>query len=161
MEIITKPIEEIHEYENNPRNNDMAVQYVVESIRNFGFRVPILIDRYNVIVAGHTRVKAARQLGISNVPCIVADDLSDEQVRAFRIIDNKVAEMSDWDLDKLDAELSDLDFDWEDFGFPDDDDSELYEDIPELAKTYTEPEVAKLQCPRCGHVDSKVRFKKV
>lgn len=101
-------ISDLIEYENNPRNNDNAVGFVAESIRQFGFKVPVIIDRDNVIVAGHTRVKAARLLGMQEVPCIVADDLTPEQVTAFRIIDNKTAEFSAWDYEKLDGELQEL-----------------------------------------------------
>lgn len=160
MEIIIKAIEEIHEYENNPRRNEEAVQYVAESMKEFGFKVPILLDKDGSIVAGHTRIKAARQLGMTEIPCIVADDLTDEQIKAYRIVDNKVAELSGWDFDKLDMELEGLDFNWEDFGFPDAGDNDLYDDAPELEESYREPEVAKLQCPKCGHVDSKVRFRR-
>lgn len=105
-------------YEKNPRHNDDAVQAVAESIREFGFKVPIVIDSGNVIVAGHTRWKASGILGLSEVPCIVADDLTPEQVKAFRLADNKVAELSDWDYELLDSELDGLeDWDMSKFGF--------------------------------------------
>lgn len=105
-------------YEKNPRHNDDAVQAVAESIREFGFKVPIVIDSDNVIVAGHTRWKASSILGLSEVPCIVADDLTPEQVKAFRLADNKVAELSDWDYELLDGELDGLeDWDMSKFGF--------------------------------------------
>ena len=109
-------IENIVPYENNPRFNDEAVEYVANSIREFGFKVPIVIDKNNVIVTGHTRVKAATQLGITKVPCIRADDLNDEQIKAFRIADNKVAEIATWDLGKLEVELEDINIDMSDFG---------------------------------------------
>ncbi len=160
MEIIIKRIEEIHEYENNPRNNDNAVQYVAESIKEFGFKVPILIDQDGTIIAGHTRVKAAHQLEMEEIPCIVADDLTDNQIKAFRMIDNKTGEMAEWDFDKLEQELDGLDFEWKDFGFPDIADDDLYDDALDLEETYQEPEVAKLQCPKCGHIDSRARFRK-
>lgn len=101
-------------YENNPRINDTAVDYVARSIEEFGFKVPIVIDANNVIVTGHTRYKAAQELGMETVPCIIADDLNEEQVQAFRIADNKVAEIAEWDKEKLGAELEmiDLDIDW-------------------------------------------------
>lgn len=109
---------EIIPYENNPRNNDAAVDAVANSIENFGFKVPIIIDHDNVIVAGHTRHKAAQKLGLEEVPCIRADDLTDEQVKAFRVADNKTAELADWDLEKLNAELAKLEgIDMEQFGF--------------------------------------------
>ena len=111
-------ISELKEYENNPRNNESAVDAVAASIENFGFKVPIVIDKDNVIIAGHTRLKAAQKLGLEKVPCIVADDLTEEQVKAFRVADNKTAELSEWDIDKLESELAELQyFDMEQFGF--------------------------------------------
>lgn len=98
-------------YENNPRINDTAVDYVARSIEEFGFKVPIVIDANNVIVTGHTRYKAAQELGMETVPCIIADDLNEEQVQAFRIADNKVAEIAEWDFDKLLGELEDIEMD--------------------------------------------------
>lgn len=95
-------------YENNPRKNDSAVGAVAKSIETFGFKVPIVIDSENVIVAGHTRYKAALALGLEKVPCIVADDLTDEQIKAFRLADNKTSELSSWDCGSLSAELVEL-----------------------------------------------------
>lgn len=118
MNIIYKKINEVIPYEKNPRKNDDAVKYVAKSIEEFGFKVPIIIDSNNIIVAGHTRLKAAKKLGINEVPCIIADDLTDEQIKAFRLADNKVAEMADWDTDLLTEELEDiLNIDMQDFGF--------------------------------------------
>lgn len=105
MEIINKKVEDLKPYENNPRFNDEAVEYVAKSISQFGFKVPIIVDKNNVIVAGHTRYKASLELGLEEVPCIVADDLSEDQIKAFRLADNKVAEKSSWDLELLDEEL--------------------------------------------------------
>lgn len=94
-------------YENNPRMNDNGVQPVIESIKAYGFKVPIVVDGNNVVICGHTRLKAAMQMGLDSVPCIIADDLSEEQVKAFRIADNKVSDFSIWDnkllLEELDA----------------------------------------------------------
>ena len=84
-------ISKLKEYENNPRHNENAVEAVAESIKQFGFKVPIIIDKDNIIVAGHTRKKAAIKLGLKTVPCIIADDLTPEQVKAFRLADNKTA----------------------------------------------------------------------
>lgn len=95
-------------YENNPRINDNAIEAVANSIREFGFNVPIVIDKNNVIVAGHTRWKAANMLGLEKVPCIIADDLTEEQIKAFRLADNKVGELATWDFDKLCGELDAL-----------------------------------------------------
>lgn len=90
IEITMRKIEELTPYENNPRNNDMAVDAVAESIKQFGFKNPVIIDKDGVIVAGHTRYKAAKKLGITDIPCISANDLSDEQIKAFRLADNKL-----------------------------------------------------------------------
>lgn len=118
MEIVNKNIEEIKMYENNPRNNDGAVEYVANSIKEFGFKVPIVLDKNNVIVAGHTRYKAAKLLKITEIPCIIANDLSDDQVKAFRLIDNKAAELASWDIDLLNIELENIkDIDMELFNF--------------------------------------------
>lgn len=118
MQIINKAVKDLIPYENNPRKNDKAVKYVAESIKQFGFRIPIIIDKDNVIVAGHTRLKAAKRLKIKEVPCVVADDLTEEQIKAFRVADNKVAEKSEWDFEILDLEIESLpDFNFEDFGF--------------------------------------------
>ena len=117
MQIIYKKIDEVIPYENNPRKNDEAVDYVAKSIKEFGFKVPIIIDKNNVIVTGHTRLKAAKQLGLKEVPTIMADDLTEEQIKAFRLADNKVAEFAEWDDDLLKIELDDIDIDMEDFGF--------------------------------------------
>jgi site-specific DNA-methyltransferase (adenine-specific) len=110
-------ITEIKPYKNNPRINDGAVDAVAASIKEFGFRVPIIVDADNVIVAGHTRLKAAQKLGLSEVPVIVADDLTPEQVRAFRLADNKVGEIAEWDFEKLEEELKSLNIDMSQFGF--------------------------------------------
>lgn len=117
MNILQIPIEEVTPYTNNPRCNDTNVNSVAESIKEFGFKVPIIIDKNNVIVAGHTRVKAAKMLGLESVPCIMADDLSEEQVNAFRLADNKVAEAAEWDFDKLEEELNNISIDMSVFGF--------------------------------------------
>lgn len=118
MKVINKKLTEIKPYENNPRDNDEAVQYVRNSIEKFGFRVPLVVDKEGVIVTGHTRYRAAQEMGLKEVPCIMADDLTPEQVRAFRIADNKVHDMSSWDNDKLRDELNALtEFDMTDFGF--------------------------------------------
>ena len=111
-------IGDLKPYEKNPRRNDEAVQYVVNSIKEFGFKVPIIIDSENVIVAGHTRYKAAKELGMTEVPCVRADDLTDEQVKAYRLVDNKTAEMAGWDYNILGEELGTvLEMDMSQFGF--------------------------------------------
>ena len=120
MKIVEKNIDSITPYENNPRNNDNAVDAVAASIKEFGFKIPIVIDGSGVIVAGHTRHKAAQKLGLQKVPCIIADDLTPEQVKAFRLADNKVAELATWNTELEFLELSELDkigFDMSLFGF--------------------------------------------
>ena len=150
MEIINKKITELKPYENNPRLNDDAVPYVANSISSFGFKVPIVIDKNNVIITGHTRLKAAKKLGMKEVPCIIADDLTDEQVKAFRLADNKVAELADWNFDLLDDEIADiLELDMEDFGF-DLDDGLGYERGQERERTFNEYNLTDFQPSRCA-----------
>ena len=108
MKIINRKLDTIKPYERNPRRNDDAVPLVANSIRRFGFKVPIVIDKDGVIVTGHTRFKAAKSIGMSTVPCIIADDLTPAQIKAFRLADNKVAEVSEWDEELLAMELLDL-----------------------------------------------------
>ena len=117
MNIVYKSIRDIVPYANNPRKNDDAVEGVMNSIKEFGFKVPIIIDKDGTIIAGHTRYKASLRLGLEEVPCIIADDLTEEQVKAFRLADNKVAERAEWDFDLLNAELKDLEIDMGAFGF--------------------------------------------
>lgn len=118
MQIIEKNIKELIPYEKNPRKNDKSVDKVAQSIDQFGFRVPVVIDKDNVIVCGHTRYKAAQKLHLASVPCVVADDLTDEQIKAYRLADNKVGEDSEWDMDLLHGELADIiDIDMTNFGF--------------------------------------------
>ena len=109
MDIKMVKIDDIVPYENNPRHNADAIEPVKESIRQFGFKVPMILDKENVIVTGHTRYEAAKALGMTEVPVIYAVDLSQEQVRAFRIADNKTADYSMWDNKKLLEELEGLD----------------------------------------------------
>lgn len=117
MQIVNKKIDELVPYVNNPRFNDDAVEFVANSIKEFGFKVPIVIDKNNEIVAGHTRYKASIELGLEEVPCIIADDLNEEQIKAFRLADNKVSEKAEWNNELLFEELEDLDLDMEEFGF--------------------------------------------
>lgn len=151
MIIIYKKPEELKAYENNPRNNDNAVAAVAASIKEFGFKVPIVVDTAGVIIAGHTRARAAEMLGLSSVPCIVADDLTEDQIRAFRLADNKTAELAGWDFEKLDEELQALaamEFDMTAFGFDDitlDEPQEIIEDEYE-AQLSEEPYVKVRQC---------------
>jgi site-specific DNA-methyltransferase (adenine-specific) len=117
-EIIYLPLSEIKPYENNPRYNESAVDAVAQSIKEFGFKNPIILDKHKVIIAGHTRYKASQQLGLEEVPCIIASDLTDQQAKAYRLVDNKVGELAEWDFIKLSAEIEGLPaFSAEEFGF--------------------------------------------
>lgn len=115
--IVMVKTDNIIPYDRNPRRNTEAVKYVANSIKEFGFKQPIVVDKDNVIIAGHTRWLAAQTLGLEEVPCIVAEDLTDEQVKAYRLADNKVGEMASWDFDLLAEELASLDIDMSEFGF--------------------------------------------
>lgn len=103
-----KNINELILYVNNARKNDHAVDAVASSIKNYGFKQPIVIDSQGEVVAGHTRLKAAKKLNMDQVPCIIADDLTPAQIKAYRIADNKVAELSKWDMELLKVELEDI-----------------------------------------------------
>ncbi len=155
LNIVYKKISEINEYQNNPRINDEAIEPVMESIKNFGFLVPIVLDKNDVIIAGHTRKKAAEKLHIETIPCIYAEYLTEEQVRAFRLADNKTAEFSQWDIEKLEKELSDImdidmeslfhfaDFDTENIDVSDDDFLQQYESSQNKKNKM-------IVCPHCG-----------
>ena len=161
MKVKNLAIEKLVPYENNPRNNEAAVDYVANSIKEFGFQVPIVVDKDNVIVAGHTRYKAAQKLGLTEVPVVVAEDLTPKQIKAFRLADNKTAEKASWDFEKLTDEIADLelDFDLTSLGFGEfeldvlkngnnfDEEAlnDLFTDAPEKEK-----EPKKIQCPHCG-----------
>ena len=108
MDIVYKKVDEIIPYEKNPRINDAAVEAVAKSIKEFGFRVPLVLDKNNVIITGHTRLRSAKMLGMTEVPCIIADNLTPEQVQAYRIADNKTGEIAEWDYALLPMELKDL-----------------------------------------------------
>ena len=165
MNIIKMKVEELIPYINNPRNNENAVDKVASSIAEFGFKNPIFIDKNNVVVNGHTRLLASKKLGLKEVPCIVIDDLTDTQIKAFRIADNKEAEYSKWDYDLLNIELEqleELDFSMSDFGISTFEpiEFEIDEDIEEiLEEEYEEPPKKTCTCPNCGHPDSAERFK--
>ena len=135
MKIIELTLDQLKPYEKNPRRNDHAVKYVAQSIKEFGFKVPIIIDKDNVIVAGHTRYKAAKKLGMEKVPCIIADDLTEEQVKAFRLADNKVSEVAEWDFNLLGEELEGIfNIEMDSFGFDvfEEEEKEIIEDDYEI-----------------------------
>ena len=157
MQIIDLKLHEIKAYKNNPRHNDQAVDSVAASIDEFGFKVPIVIDRNHVIVTGHTRYKAAIQLGLETVPCLIADDLTDDQIKAFRLVDNKVGEIATWDWDALDIELADIELDIEDFGFElkledasEEEPVEYDNASEELNVDEFSDDKFNCECPKCG-----------
>lgn len=135
-QIVYKKTIELIPYENNARINDDAVEYVANSISEFGFQQPIIVDYNNIIVCGHTRLKAAEKLGMTEVPCIIADDLTQEQIDAFRIADNSTAQIAQWDLDKLEKEMQKLDYDMSKYG--------LAEQMAEIEKVIEEEKAKEL-----------------
>ena len=126
---------EITPYDKNPRNNDSAVKLIVASINEFGFKVPIVLDSNRVIICGHTRYKAAKEMSLAEVPCIIAEDLTPAQVKAYRLADNKVGESSEWNMDQLAEEIAGCipDFDMTDFGF-----AEIGDTVPSVDEEYKE-----------------------
>ena len=156
MEIREVEIGLLKPYENNPRNNEAAVDKVAASISEFGFKVPIIIDRENVIVAGHTRYLAAQKLELQKVPCIVADDLTPNQIKAFRLADNKVSEFSGWDFQKLNEELSFLGeaaFDLEQFGYLPNENVDFDSFLTDEENPQKKPKT--ITCPHCGKTFEK------
>lgn len=151
-EQITLEISEIKEYENNPRINNMAVDDVAESIKQCGYINPIIVDESNVILAGHTRKLVLEKLGKNKIQVLKVTGLSEEQKKKYRILDNKTAEKSEWDFEKLQQELEELDFGDYDFGFEElnaefDEEAikNLFEDAPEKEK-----KKKFITCPHCG-----------
>lgn len=155
----TWPIDRCVDYARNPRKNDHAIDKVAAAIREFGFRVPIVAKSDGLVVDGHLRLKAAKKLGLTEVPVILADDMSEAQIKAFRLSVNKVAELADWDMDALKIEMQDLDdlgFDLTLTGF----------DVGEMAALFDEPDFVPgteddqgkldelapkiVNCPHCG-----------
>lgn len=144
--IVMMRLADIKPYAKNPRKNDQAVDAVANSIREFGFKVPIVIDAKHEIVAGDTRYKAAQKLGMDEVPCIIADDLTPAQVKAFRLADNKVGELAGWDFDALQIELDNISIDMDQFGF-----GEI--SFPEEGEHEIERSEAKIDDKLCVIVD--------
>lgn len=153
LKLVYKKVCDILPYEKNPRRNDEAVEAVASSIEKFGFKVPVIIDCNNIIVAGHTRIKAAKQLGIEKIPCICADDLNEQQIKAFRLVDNKVSEFAEWDMDLLLDELDDItDIDMEELGFISNDDYNIDDFFVKQEQQEKKEHSSKkhIKCPHCG-----------
>ncbi len=150
MEIKELSLDEIKMYEKNARKNDKAVEMVKQSIEDYGFRVPIIVDKDNVIIAGHTRYKAALQLELKKIPVITAEGLTEEQVKALRLADNKTAELSSWDFDRLEKEIDLID----DEKFLEIFYQNRYEDFEEYDGEINlddfDDEEFKYECPECG-----------
>lgn len=146
LEIKYVDIEDIKPYENNPRFNDNAVEYVKNSIKEFGFKVPMILDKDNKIVTGHTRYKASLELGLKEIPVIYADDLTEEQIKAFRIADNKVSEFADWDIELLAEELENIDIDMTEFGVEDIDIEEPIIERKDLSNSIEISNVLEIKC---------------
>lgn len=150
-EIVYKSLDEIKPYERNARNNDNAVDSVANSVKQFNFNVPITVDKNGVIVSGHTRYKAAKKLGLERVPVIVLDDLTDEEIKAYRLADNKTGELADWNIELLNDELQDLsltDIDMSNFGF----DLNLFEDDKEAKEDGFDEEVPEEPKSKVGQI---------
>ena len=138
MQVIEKELSWLKPYANNPRDNESAVEPVAKSIKEFGFKGPIVATSDGEVINGHTRFKASKLLGLEKVPVIIADDLTDEQIKAFRLADNKVSEFSKWNEDKLRDELKQLEMDMAEFGF---EFAELTEILEEEKEKEQEPEI--------------------
>lgn len=154
MEITYRKVSELKAYDHNPRNNEPAVKAVKASIQAFGFLVPIVIDKDGVIVAGHTRLMAARELGMEEVPTVPADGLSKDEIRMYRLADNKVAEIAVWDLPLLDERIQDIGdtINMTDFGFTLGI-GDVYEPNAEAKEFDPEDfgdEAFDYECPECG-----------
>ncbi len=153
MEIIEIKIDEIKPYKNNPRINTQTIDKVAQSIKDYGFKNPIILDKNNEIICGHTRFEAAKQLNLEKVPCIIAKDLTPKQVKEYRLVDNKTSELSWWDFDKLNEEIEKYNLDVFDYGFKD---FSLEEDYNDSNSKDSEIDLDKIQeefrneCPRCG-----------
>ena len=160
IQVVYKGVEELIPYINNPRLNDDAVDAVASSIKNFGFKNPIVIDSDNEIINGHTRLKAAKKLGLDTVPVIIADDLTEAQKKAFRLADNKVSEIAEWDIELLNIELESI---GEMFTGFDEIEKEMFKSVEEIERRLDEhqaPEEEYYCCPKCKYESLKEEFKK-
>lgn len=149
MEVLNLKIDDIKPYENNPRNNLDAVDATANSIKEFGWQQPIVVDKDMVIIAGHTRLLAAKKLGLDTVPVVVANNLNDEQVRAYRLADNKTGELANWDFELLNDELETIiDIDMSDYGFGlnDTETDDIDVTDKDLSETFSEKFELKVTC---------------
>lgn len=165
-------INKVYAYHNNPKEHSTEqIDKIASSIKNYGFTVPIVIDGDNEIIAGHARLKAAKKLGLSEIPCVIRGDLNDAQKRAFRIADNRIAE-SEWNYEQLAEEFDLLEMQDQELkeltGFEVDEiehiqmtEIDMFDDVGDLEDEYEEPEDNQLICPSCGEVNSKESFKEV
>lgn len=154
MQITYRKVSELRMYDKNPRDNEPAVDKVAASIQAFGFLVPIIIDAQDVIVAGHTRLMAARKLGLEEVPTVLADGLTDDEIRMYRLADNKVSEMAVWDLPLLDEKIQEIGdtINMVDFGFTlgIGDVFEPKAESKEINPEEFDDEAFDYECPECG-----------
>lgn len=154
--IVYLKIKDLKLNDKNPRKNDEAVSVVAKSIEKYGFKNPLIVDKNNIVYCGNTRLKAAKKLKLDKVPCIIADDLTEEQIREYALLDNKTNEIALWDFDLLGEELakldlSDFDLDWgitEPLDFEDEEESEVSAVEKKLCR-----------CPMCGHINEEKAFK--
>lgn len=152
MTIVNKPTADLKPYDKNAKKHDKKqISNVAESIKQFGFVQPIVLDKDNNVIIGHCRLEAAKKLHLEEVPCVMADDLTDEQVKKLRLLDNKLQEQSVWDIDLIAEEIADLDFDgfdvdWE---LPTKVSPEMMNDFFEESEN-KEEKVKRIQCPHCG-----------
>lgn len=160
-ELAEVSVSKIVQYENNPRINDSAVDAVKKSIEQCDYISPIVVDENMVVLAGHTRLKALKELGEKKCQVVVVSGLSEEQKKKYRLLDNKTNEIAEWDFEMLEEELQDLDFGDLDLDWGINEDDFQWEDVEEISEeNYEEPDKVLIKCPKCGHVDSKERFVK-
>lgn len=154
IKVVMKPVEELQVYDNNPRDHSETVGVVAQSIKDFGFLVPILIDKNNIIIDGEAQLKAAIENSYNEVPCIIADELTDDEVKAVRLVINKTQDLTTWTFDKLAAELEGINIDLSEYKFPDLSDIDLNisdEDFLQNTEIVKEKEKKTAICPNCGH----------
>jgi len=161
MKITYIDIKDLKPYKNNPRNNETAVGMIENSIKDFGFLVPLVITKDLEIICGHTRYEASKKLNLKQLPCIIDEELTPEQIKLFRIIDNKSSEYAEWETKLLYEELEEiLNIDMEKYGFFQQDiDWDEIEDLD--IDNYEEPQHKMHECPYCHHIDRDIHFKKV